>query len=135
MRRFSYSLLATLGLLASSAFVASTHAGDWHAAMHYGGHQRCTNVHGRCNNKCRDCEEKRLNHFWHDYYDSLSRYYHNVSRIDWVAYYKNHACPNYQNVGCCGQGIITYNPVVVTPTMQYLQPNYDPYSGMFPCCP
>ena len=130
MKRFTYSLLAAFGLLASSAW-----AGDWHAAKHYGGHQRCMSVHGRCNNKCRTLEEKRLNHFWHDYYNSLSHYYGNVSHIDWVTYYKNHACPNYQNLGCTGQGIIQYNPVVVTPSMQPLQPNYDPYSCAAPCCP
>lgn len=89
----------------------------------------------RHNRKCFTPEEKRLNRFWHDYYDSTGRYYHNLSHIDWVSYYKNHACPQYQNLGCTGQGIITYTPVVVTPGMQTLQPNYDPYSCTTQCCP
>ncbi|MBM4072752.1 MAG: hypothetical protein FJ271_28070 [Planctomycetes bacterium] len=89
----------------------------------------------RHNRRCFTPEEKRLNRFWHDYYDSTGHYYKNLSKIDWVSYYKNHACPQYQSLGCTGQGIITYSPVVVNPGMHYLQPGYDPYTCVAPCCP
>jgi len=35
-------------------------------------------------------EEEKLQRFWHDYYSSMGRYYSQLDRIDWVAYYKNH---------------------------------------------
>jgi hypothetical protein len=117
MKRFSLSLLA-LGLLAIVA-------GDLLAR---------TNSANRKHSRCFSPEEKRLNRFWHDYYDSAHRYYRNVSHMDWVAYYKNHAVPNHQPL-CNGQGIIQYSPVVVVPGMQYLQPNHQPYQFSGPCGP
>lgn len=128
-KRFSLSLA-----LAWAVFTSAAPAGDWCAALHYGGWQPNWNPQCICNNCGRCKEDKRLNHFWHDYYSSLSRYYCSLSHIDWVAYYKNHACPNYQNLGCTGQGIIQYNPVVVVPGMRPLQP-CEPCMCSSPCCP
>jgi hypothetical protein len=117
VKRFSLSLLA-LGLL---AIVTSD---LW-------SHPTGTS---RRNSRCFSPEEKRLNRFWHDYYDSMRAYYHNVSRIDWVAYYKNHSCPNSHPL-CNGQCIIQHSPVVVVPGMQYLQPNYPPFQCAGQCGP
>ena len=71
------------------------------------------------------CEEERLQRFWHDYYDALSRYYAALDHIDWVAYYKNHG---YQiNAACGGMGggcqRIQFAPVFVSPQMQWAVPN------------
>lgn len=119
MKRFSLSLLA-LGLL---AIVADDLAARSVSAS-------------RKNSRCFTPEEKRLNRFWHDYYDSARVYNHHLSRIDWVAYYKNHACPKNQSL-CNGQCIVQHDPVVVVPGLQHLQPTQPPYAPapcFDPCC-
>src|SRR5262245_35038245 len=73
--------------------------------------------------KAMTAEEERLQRFWHDYSDSLKRYYESLDRIDWIAYYKNHG---YQvNPTCtgpnCGQRI-NHAPVFVAPNMQWRVP-------------
>jgi hypothetical protein len=96
----------------------------------YGGYQPWWNIF--CKRPCGlSCEEERLQRFWHDYYDALSRYYAALDHIDWVAYYKNHG---YQlNAGCgmpgacggpggCG-GTVQFAPVFVSPQMQWAMPS------------
>jgi hypothetical protein len=74
-------------------------------------------------NKAQSPEEERLQRFWHDYYGALQRYYSNLDRVSWVAYYKNHG---YQiNAGCSGPGCcqrIQFAPVFVSPQMQWVVP-------------
>jgi hypothetical protein len=78
--------------------------------------------------KCMTCEEERLQHFWHDYYHALKKYYGALDNIDWVAYYKNHGYQINANcgAGACGPNAcprIQYAPVFVSPTMQWAVPN------------
>jgi hypothetical protein len=104
---------------------------DW-GTLRYGGFQPWWDCFAH--RKCKTCEEKRLERFWHDYYDAMRRYYASLGHIDWVAYYKNHG---YQlNAGCgmgngnygcmpgCGGGCqqINYAPVVVNPCLQWAVP-------------
>jgi hypothetical protein len=78
-------------------------------------------------------EEERLQRFWHDYYDSLRRYYAALDRVDWEAYYKS---KGYQlNTGCCGPNCsqrINYAPVFVAPNMQWAIPATAPSSPPVP---
>jgi hypothetical protein len=117
MKRFALIIAATLGLALSTG---SAHAGF--GSLGYSGYQPWWNVFAH-RNRCKTPEEKRLEHFWHDYYDALRRYYCSLDHIDWVAYYKNHG---YQiNAGCAGPNgcpRINYAPVFVTPTMQWALP-------------
>ena len=117
MKRFALMMSATLGIVLSSGIA---HAG-W-GSLTYSGYQPCWNVFAK--NKCLSPEEKRLQHFWHDYYHALKCYYSALDHIDWVAYYKNHG---YQiNAGCAGAGgcqRINYAPVFVSPSMQWAVPN------------
>ena len=71
-------------------------------------------------------EEERLQKFWHDYYDSLRRYYAELDGIDWNDYYKKRGnkvsgtgpgCPE-----CQGAKRIPYAPVFVRPSMQWAVP-------------
>ena len=119
MKRFAHALLLMAGLLSASSFV---HA-DGLRSLHYGGYQPWWNIFAKRN--CLSAEEERLQRFWHDYYDSLQRYYGSLDRIDWVAYYKNHG---YQiNAGCgaggCGPQRVQFAPVFVSPQMQWAVPN------------
>ena len=146
MKRYALILAAAFGL-----FLTSGTANAFFGSCCYSGYQPCWNLYGRCKyNKCKTCEELRLEHFWHDYYDALRRYYKSLDRIDWVAYYKNHG---YQiNAGCggcagpggnCGGGPgccprINYAPVFVSPCMQWAVPggcmNGPPAGGCAPGC-
>jgi hypothetical protein len=124
MKRYALILAAACGLFLTSGTVSA-----WDGCCcGYSGYQPCWNLYGRCKyNKCKTAEELRLEHFWHDYYDALRRYYKCLDRIDWVAYYKNHG---YQiNAGCggpCGPNggcpHINYAPVFVSPCMQWAVP-------------
>ena len=117
MKRLALIVCAALGLVLSSN---TARAGS----LCYSGYQPWWNIFAH-RPKCTTPEEERLQHFWHDYYHAMSRYYCALDHIDWVAYYKNHG---YQiNAGCgAGPGCcqrINYAPVFVSPTMQWAVPN------------
>ena len=131
MRRFASLLAAVLASLAA-AQVARADVHD----LCYGGYQPWWNILAK-RNHCMSAEEKRLQRFWHDYYDALRRYYQALDHIDWVAYYKNHG---YQinggggSYGQCDQSgqcapngqcppPIQMAPVFVSPQMQWAAPN------------
>ena len=118
MKRLALMVAAALGIVLSSNVA---HAG-W-GSLTYSGYQPCWNIFAH-RYKCLTPEEKRLQHFWHDYYHAMKCYYGALDHIDWVAYYKNHG---YQiNAGCgVGNGCqrINYAPVFVNPTMQWAVPN------------
>ena len=121
MKRFAILLCAAMGFLVM-AEGAQAHWGT----CHYGGYQPWWNIFAK-RNPYMSIEEERLQRFWHDYYDSLRRYYGMLDHIDWVAYYKNHG---YQiNTGCngCGPGggssRIQFAPVFVSPQMNWAVPN------------
>lgn len=121
MKRIACLMLALTGILTA----ADSARADWGSA-HYGGYQPWWNIFAK-RNPYMSVEEERLQRFWHDYYDSLRRYYGMLDRIDWVAYYKNHG---YQiNTGCGGCGPnggssrIQFAPVFVSPQMNWAVPN------------
>jgi len=71
-------------------------------------------------------EEERLQKFWHDYYDSVRRYYAQLDGVDWNEYYKNRGykvsgtgpgCPE-----CQGAKRIPFAPVFVSPSLQWAAP-------------
>jgi hypothetical protein len=95
MKRFTSLVCAVLtSLTATGVTRADT------SYLHYGGYQPWWNIFAKHNHMT--CEEKRLQRFWHDYYDAQRRYYQAMGHIDWVAYYKNHG---YQiNGGGCAYG-------------------------------
>jgi hypothetical protein len=132
MKRFACLLFAVMGILAATENARA----DWGSAQ-YGGYQPWWNIFAK-RNPYMSAEEERLQRFWHDYYDSLRRYYGMLDRIDWVAYYKNHG---YQiNQGCgmgCGpnggSGRVQFAPVFVSPQMNWAVPNSQ-LSGA-PCGP
>src|SRR5436190_7451241 len=113
MKRFASLLCAVLAIV-TAAEVARADTGS----LSYGGYQPWWNIFAK-RNRYQSCEEERLQRFWHDYYDSLHRYYRSLDRIDWVAYYKNHG---YQINGGMGGGYgcgpggqrVQFAPVVVT---------------------
>jgi len=118
MKKFlAVTLSALLGI---STLVQPVHA-SWGSCC-YGGYQPWWNIFAK--RPCQSCEEERLQRFWHDYYDALSRYYCALDHIDWVAYYKNHG---YQiNSACGGPGgcqRIQFAPVFVSPQMQWAVPS------------
>lgn len=128
MKRFAFIIAATLGL----GLAYGSARADW-GSKSYSGYQPWYNVCAK-RYHCKTCEEKRLEHFWRDYYHSLRCYYGGLEHLDWVAYYKNHG---YQiNAGCGGAACgpngacggpsacpqINYAPVVVTPGMQWAVP-------------
>ena len=116
MKRLALIVCAALGLVLSTS---TARAGG----LSYSGYQPWWNIFAH-RPKCTTPEEERLQHFWHDYYNAMSRYYCALDHIDWVAYYKNHG---YQiNGGCGGPGNpcrINYAPVFVSPTMQWAVPS------------
>jgi hypothetical protein len=124
MKRFACLLFGLMGVLTA----AESSRADW-GSLHYGGYQPWWNIFAK-RNPYMSCEEERLQRFWHDYYDSLRRYYGMLDRIDWVAYYKNHG---YQiNTGCgygggggpCGgSSRVQFAPVFVSPQMQWAVPS------------
>ena len=125
MKRLALIAAAALGLVLSNG-VANAGFGT----LSYGGYQPWWNPCAIGHRKCKTCEERRLEHFWHDYYDSLRKYYKALEHVDWVAYYKNHG---YQINGGCGYGPggnccggaqrIQFAPVFVSPTMNWAVPN------------
>jgi hypothetical protein len=132
MKRFAIVLCTLAASLAGGQMAR--------ASWTYSGYQPWWNVFAH--RPCLTPEEERLQHFWHDYYDALGRYYKALDHIDWVAYYKNHG---YQINGGCGMGgmggpcggcqHIQFAPVFVSPTMQWAVPNSclnGPPAGM-PC--
>lgn len=120
MKRYAMILCAALGLALSSS--GAVQAGG----LTYSGWQPWWNIFAY-RPKCMTCEEERLQHFWHDYYHALKKYYGMLDNIDWVAYYKNHGYQINQNCGqACGPNgcqRIQYAPVFVSPTMQWAVPN------------
>jgi hypothetical protein len=130
MKRYLIVLCAALGLLV----VAESCQATW-GSHTYGGFQPWWNVFAK-RNRCMSAEEERLQRFWHDYYNSLRRYYGMLDNIDWVAYYKNHG---YQiNAGACGPNgggcnRIQFAPVFVSPQMQWAVPNSNLHGA--PCGP
>jgi hypothetical protein len=118
MKRFALILCAALGIVLSTSQAKA----NWCSCC-YSGYQPCWNIFA-CRPKCMTPEEKRLQHFWHDYYHAQKCYYSSLSHLDWVGYYKNHG---YQINGACGGANgccrVNYAPVFVTPTMQWAMPN------------
>ena len=119
MNRLARILLTVLAL----ALTTSAARADW-GSLCYGGYQPWWNIFAH-RNHYQTTEEKRLQRFWHDYYDAQSRYYHGLEHIDWVAYYKNHGY-RINGGGCgaggCGDGPVQFAPVAVTPAMQWASP-------------
>ncbi len=123
MKRFATVILAFLGL---SLCANLAHAG-W-GTLGYGGYHKWPF------NKKQGCspEEKRWQKFWHDYYDSLEKYYDRLDNLDWVAYYKYHGyqlnagqCMPMGNMcmpGCGPKVQPQYAPVFVAPSMQWAVP-------------
>jgi hypothetical protein len=115
------------GVVLALGLVGSTARAEDPKPWRYDGYQPWWNIF-KHRNKTLMPEEERLQRFWHDYYDSLRRYYANLDRVDWVAYYKNHG---YQiNQGCSGPGCgcqrIQFAPVFVNPNMQWAVPSGAP---------
>src|SRR5580765_6886734 len=120
MKRILLVACAVVGMFVATAQASRA---DWGSA-NYGGYQPWWNIFAH-RTKGLSCEEERLQRFWHDYYDALSRYYAALDHIDWVAYYKNHG---YQINAACGGGPggcqrIQFAPVFVSPQMQWAVPN------------
>ena len=130
MKRFALTMGAALGIVLSSGMAQA----GW-GSLCYSGYQPCWNIFAH-RYKCLTPEEKRLQHFWHDYYHAMKCYYGALDHIDWVAYYKNHGypigggCGPCGGPGCCGR--INYAPVVVAPNMIWAVP---PGGGNYPPCP
>ncbi len=124
MKRFACLFFAALSVLAAAQTARAEV--DFQSAQ-YGGYQPWWNIFAK-RNPYMSIEEERLQRFWHDYYDSLRRYYGMMDRIDWVAYYKNHG---YQINGGCGGSCgpnggsnrVQFAPVFVSPQMQWAVPN------------
>jgi hypothetical protein len=124
MKRFSLMIAVALGIVLSNGVARAS----W-GSIGYSGYQPWYNIFAH-RPKCKTCEEERLEHFWHDYYDALKNYYCALDHIDWVAYYKNHgyqingACgANGGAPGCGGCPRINYAPVFVSPNIQWAVPN------------
>jgi hypothetical protein len=122
MKRFASLVCAVLSTLA----VAEVAQADT-SSLHYGGYQPWWNIFAKRNHGM-TAEEKRLQRFWHDYYDALRHYYQALDHIDWVAYYKNHGYQingggSYGGPGCGSPGYgqcggtqhIQFAPVFVSP--------------------
>lgn len=114
MKRFAVILTLLAGLMVGGGTVR---AGSWS----YGGYQPWWNIFAH--RPCLTPEEERLQRFWHDYYDALSRYYRALDHIDWVAYYKNHGYLINNGCGPYGCQHIQFAPVFVSPAMQWAVPS------------
>jgi hypothetical protein len=71
---------------------------------------------GRPGEQYKSVEEKRLERFWADYYSAQSRYYADLAKLDWVAYYKNHG--TQINVGRDSTGRVQFAPMMVVPRLE-----------------
>ena len=124
MNRSAKTVLTALALLLLTSTAARA---DWGSCT-YGGYQPWWNIFAH-RNHYQTSEEKRLQRFWHDYYDALGRYYNGLEHMDWVAYYKNHGYRINAGVGggggpgCCGDGPVQFAPVAMTPGMSWASPN------------
>jgi hypothetical protein len=126
MNRYATLLIATLAVLG----IADAAKADW-GSLTYGGFQPWWNVLGIGKRHGQSPEERRLQRFWHDYYDAQRRYYKSLEHLDWVTYYKNHGqqinggyaggygC-GYGN--CQAQAPIQFAPVTVSPQMGWANP-------------
>jgi hypothetical protein len=122
MKKFTLIVCAAVGLALTSGLTPARASG-----LTYSGYQPWWNIFAY-RPKCMTPEEERLQHFWHDYYHALKKYYAALDHMDWVAYYKNHG---YQinagygagGAGCNGCPRIQYAPVFVSPTMQWAVPS------------
>jgi hypothetical protein len=61
-------------------------------------------------------DEQRLERFWADYYQAVSRFYAELDRLDWVAYYKHHG--TVIDDGSRGNGRVRFVPMMVVPRME-----------------
>jgi hypothetical protein len=124
MNRYATLLVATLAVLG----LAESAKADW-GSLTYGGFQPWWNVLGIGKRHGQSPEERRLQRFWHDYYDAQRRYYKSLEHLDWVSYYKNHGQQinggGYAG-GCYGcqqaQAPIQFAPVTVAPSMGWATP-------------
>ena len=138
MNRYASLLIAALAVLG----LAESAKADW-GTMSYGGFQPWWNPLGIGKRHGLSPEERRLQRFWHDYYDAQRRYYKSLEHLDWVSYYKNHG--QLVNGGGCGYGagygggpncgqqpMIQFAPVTVNPSMGFAVPN-GPGCGPMGC--
>ena len=120
------SILA-LGAIVGALALTEPALASW-GSLHYGGYQPWWNIFAR-RNRNMSAEEERLQRFWHDYYDSLQRYYGDLDNIDWVAYYKNHGYQINSSGGghgcgpCGGSQRVQFAPVFVSPNLQWAVPH------------
>jgi len=123
MKRYATLLIATLAVLG----LADAAKADW-GFLAYGGCQPWWNPFGIGKRHGHNVEERRLQRFWHDYYDAQRRYYRSLEHLDWVTYYKNHG--QQINGGGFGGGYpggqaqapIQFAPVTVSPSMAWANP-------------
>ena len=127
MNRYASLLIAALAMLG----LADTVRADW-GSLTYGGFQPWWNPLGIGKRHGQSPEERRLQKFWHDYYDAQRRYYKSLEHLDWVTYYKNHGqlVNGGGAPGCAGgpancaqnQPMIQFAPVTVNPSMGWAVP-------------
>jgi hypothetical protein len=129
MNRYATLLIATLAVLG----LADSAKAGW-GSLSYGGYQPWWNILGIGKRHGQSPEERRLQRFWHDYYDAQRRYYKSLEHLDWVAYYKNHGQMLNGYAGCgygygsgqngCQQAQmpIQFAPVTVSPAMAWAVP-------------
>src|SRR5437660_7288346 len=67
MKRYALIVCAALGMVLSSGMAQAS-------GLTYSGWQPWWNIFAY-RPKCMTCEEERLQHFWHDYYHALGKYY------------------------------------------------------------
>jgi hypothetical protein len=111
-------------------------AGTWPstaaAQLGYSGSQPWHNIFAK-RYKNLSPEEERLQKFWHDYYDSLRRYYAELDRIDWVQYYKDHGYQGKEGLGGCrqcgGLPVLRPIPTIVGPAAPAAVPSFPPAAG------
>jgi hypothetical protein len=117
MKRYATLLIATLAALG----LADAAKADW-GFLAYGGCQPWWNPFGIGKRHGQKVEERRLQRFWHDYYDAQRRYYRSLEHLDWVTYYKNHGQQiNGGYAGC--QAPVQFAPVTVSPSMAWANPS------------
>ena len=127
MNRYASLMIAALAVLG----LANTARADW-GSLKYGGFQPWWNPLGIGHRHSMSPEERRLQRFWHDYYDAQRRYYKSLEHLDWVTYYKNHGqlVNGGGSPGCAGgpgncgpnQPMIQFAPVTVNPAMGWAVP-------------